>query len=101
MPRKEITAVRKNTTAAAGTSSVAFDEIEEYVRQEIRQRIQKVLEEELTEFLGRGRYERRAGGSRGYRNGHGKPRRLTMKCGTITVFLSRFRSCACRRGLYT
>ena len=71
MPRKEITAVRKNTTAAAGTSSVAFDEIEEYVRQEIQRRIQEVLEEELTEFLGRARYERRSNGSRGYRNGHG------------------------------
>jgi len=91
MPRKEITAVRKTTTAAPRTSSVAFDEIEEYVRQEIQRRIQEVLEEELTEFLGRARYERRSDGSRGYRNGHGKPRRLTMKCGTITVHRPRAR----------
>lgn len=84
MPRKEITAVRKTTPAGAGSSSVSFDQIEDYVREEVQRRIQEILEEELTEFLGRGRYERR-GGRAGYRNGHGKPRRLTMKCGTISV----------------
>lgn len=45
------------------------------------------LEEELTTVLGRGRSERRAGvdPAPGYRKGYGKPRQLTLACGTIEV----------------
>jgi len=85
MPGKEITAARKTTPPAGEPSTVVWEGIEEMAREHVRGYIQDLLEEELTEFLGRARYERRGGGSRGYRNGHGKPRRLTMKCGTITV----------------
>jgi transposase-like protein len=85
MPRKGITAMRKTTPAVGDPSTVVWEEIEEMAREHVRGYIQDLLEEELTEFLGRGRYERRAGDRGGYRNGHGKPRRLTMQCGTITV----------------
>ena len=37
----------------------------------------------MTEFLGRARYDRRGSDDHGYRNGYGKPRRLTMRGGTV------------------
>jgi putative transposase len=51
------------------------------------------LEEEVTEFLGRRKSERRAevDGVVGYRNGYGKPRRLAMSSGTITLRRPRVR----------
>ena len=46
-----------------------------------------VLEEKVSELLGRGKSERRAvvDASAGYHYGHGKPRRLSMMAGTIEV----------------
>jgi transposase-like protein len=51
------------------------------------------LEEEVTELLGRGRSKRRAvvDAPAGYRNGHGKTRRLSMMAGTIEVKRPRVR----------
>jgi len=48
--------------------------------------LQHLLEEEMEEVLGRPRYERREGvdAPPGYRNGFGKPRRLSLMSGTIT-----------------
>jgi transposase-like protein len=54
--------------------------------------MQLVLEEEVTELLGRVRSERRAPGEPAvYRNGYGKPRRLALTNGTITVQRPRVR----------
>lgn len=54
--------------------------------------IQSLLEEEIAELLGRQKSERRrAVDSLVYRNGHGKPRRLTLGCGTVTVYRPRVR----------
>ncbi len=52
-----------------------------------------MLEEEVTEFLGRGRSVRRSGSDEdsGYRNGHGRPRRLTLSSGTIHLRRPRVR----------
>jgi transposase-like protein len=52
-----------------------------------------LLEEEITELLGREKSERRPpiDGGGGYRNGYGKPRRLGMTNGTITVRRPRVR----------
>jgi transposase-like protein len=85
MPGKEITAVKKTTSAVEDPSTVVWEGVEIYVRGEIQRRIQDLLEDEITRFLGRDKYERRRGDRVGYRNGHGKPRRLTLSCGTITV----------------
>jgi len=57
--------------------------------------IQDILEEEITEFLGRRKSERirkRVDTCRGYRNGYGKPRRLALMNGTITVRRPRIRN---------
>jgi putative transposase len=52
-----------------------------------------MLEAEVDGVLGRGRYERRAAidASPGYRNGLGKPRRLSLSNGTITLRRPRVR----------
>jgi transposase-like protein len=53
--------------------------------------MQELLEQEATEHLGRARYERRGSVGTGYRNGHGKPRKVSLACGTIEVRRPRLR----------
>ena len=53
--------------------------------------LQRVLDEEVDDLLGRGRHERRAADAVGYRNGYGKPRRVALMNGTITVRRPRVR----------
>src|SRR2546427_2220524 len=67
--------------------------LEEFARSRIQSWLQDVLEEEVTELLGRGKSERRAvmEAPAGYRNGHGKTRRLSMMAGTIEVKRPRVR----------
>lgn len=67
--------------------------METFVRIEAQKFIQNMLEEEVTDLLGRKRSERKQDTDKqeGYRNGYGKPRKLTMSCGTITVFRPRVR----------
>src|SRR4029078_4926679 len=79
-------------------SRVCWDNLEVFARQQIQTFLQGLLEEEVTELLGRTRSQRREReetqpGTRetAYRNGHGKPRRLTTPCGTIEVRRPRVR----------
>ena len=72
-------------------SSACWQAMEEMARRHIEQWLQGLLEEEVTQFLGRARYDRRGEGERGYRNGYGKPRRLTTRAGTVTVRRPRMR----------
>lgn len=67
--------------------------LESWVRGKVQDFVQDLLEAEVTDLLGRDKSERTAAvdGRAGYRNGHGKPRRLTMSCGTITVQRPRVR----------
>ena len=61
-------------------SRVHWEHLEEWVRQQIQRLIQELLEEEVTEFPGRSRCARRLplDSGVGYRNGYGKPRKLTL-----------------------
>jgi len=59
-------------------------------REGARRMLQTALEVEVDDFLGRARYARRAG-RRGYRNGKGKPRKVAVGCGTVTVQAPRVR----------
>jgi transposase-like protein len=63
------------------------------VRENVRDFIQQILIEERNEFLERDRYERKSAEDPqpGYRNGYGKPRTLTLSCGTIEVRRPRVR----------
>lgn len=75
------------------SSRATWDELESMVRVKVQSFIQDLLEEEVNELLGRRKSERRdqVDGARGSRNGHGKPRRLSLKSGTITVRRPRVR----------
>jgi transposase-like protein len=63
------------------------------MRQRIQMWLQDLLEEEVTELLGREKSERRkeVDAVPGYRNGHGKLRHLTLSQGTIAVRRPRVR----------
>ena len=67
--------------------------LESWVRGQVQDFVQALLEAEVTDLLGRSKSERVTvvDGAAGYRNGHGKPRKLTMSCGTITVKRPRVR----------
>lgn len=66
--------------------------LEDWLRQRIQWLLQRVLEEEVTEALGRTRYARRSAvDAPGSRNGYGKPRRLALMSGTIEVRRPRIR----------
>ena len=72
-------------------STPVWDELEEWTRGRIQEWMQQLLVEEVTEFLGRAKHQRRGVDMQGYRNGYGKPRRLTMRSGTVTVRRPRLR----------
>jgi putative transposase len=82
----------------AGSSRVVWDELETWVRGQAQAFIQGVLEDEVTELLGRDKYERRGGvdAADGYRNGYGKARTLTLSCGTVEVRRPRVRGLEAR-----
>lgn len=83
----------QDITAGQRAQRVTWETLEACVRAKAQEFIQDLLEEEVTELLGRGKSERRAvvDAAAGYRNGHGKPRRLTLGSGTITVRRPRVR----------
>jgi transposase-like protein len=67
--------------------------LEEYARCKIQDWIHDLLQEEITDLLGRKKSERVAAvdGTAGYRNGYGKPRRVSMMAGTVVVRRPRVR----------
>jgi len=83
----------KQTTTGSQTSRIVWDNLEEWARRKVQEFIQSLLEEEITELLGRQKSERRkvVDSPPVYRNGHGKGRKLTLGCGTITVYRPRVR----------
>ena len=74
------------------TASIGFADLESFVRERAQALIQNILEEEVEELLGRCKGERRNGETPvGYRNGHGKERRLATSIGTVKVRRPRVR----------
>ncbi|MCA1628542.1 MAG: IS256 family transposase [Acidobacteria bacterium] len=73
--------------------AVMFSTLEAFAREQIQLFIQRLLEEEVTELLGRAKSERRdpAKAEQAYRNGYGKERGLTLSCGTVKVRRPRVR----------
>jgi putative transposase len=74
--------------AHGGEGTDVFDSLEAYVREGARRMLAAALEEEVTGFLGRGRYER-GKPYRGYRNGHHPTRELTVGVGAVEVRVPR------------
>ncbi|MCI0452318.1 MAG: transposase, partial [Candidatus Latescibacteria bacterium] len=83
----------KRTPRTTSTSMPTWETLEAWARLQIQEKLQDVLEEEVTAFLGRENGQRRAAvdAERGYRNGYQKPRHLSMSGGTITVRRPRVR----------
>ena len=83
----------KLTMESRDTSSVIWENLEEWVRGKAQEFIQSILEEEVTDLLGRQKSERRQGvdSAPAFRNGYGKERKLTLSCGTIEVRRPRVR----------
>src|SRR5215207_9333291 len=83
--------MEKPTTPEPTAST--WERLEDFARAHVQRFIQALLEEEVTELLGRTKSARREAvdTSPGYRNGYGKPRRLTRTSGTITVRRPRVR----------
>ena len=70
-----------------------WEHLEEWLRGQMQGLIQELLEQEVTEFLGRTRPVRRSESDNdaGYRNGYAPSRRLTLSSGTIRVRRPRVR----------
>lgn len=87
----------REATKSVGPSKLPhFEALEDYIRVEVQRLVQQLLDEEATELLGRQRYERAETSdpaeAPAYRNGHGKPRHLTLPIGTIEIRRPRLRN---------
>lgn len=85
--------MEQRTTNHEARSSRTWDHLEDFVREQVQRFIQGLLEEEVTALLERPKSARRTtvAAPRGYRNGYGKPRRLSLSSGTVTVRRPRVR----------
>jgi len=85
--------MKEKSIAKAPESRPVWESLEAFAWQGIQRLLQELLREEVEQALGQRRYERRDGGDAapGYRNGLGKPRRLSAMAGTITVNRPRVR----------
>lgn len=87
--------MKEKNTSTESASTVCYETIEANARRRIQKWLQDLLETEVTEFLGRGKSQRRQEEAvSGYRNGYGKPRRIALTAGTITVRRPRMRNLA-------
>ena len=85
--------MRKQSTTEGHTSRIVWDNLEEWARRKVQEFVQSLLEEEVTELVGRKKSERRKAVDSPpvYRNGYGRGRRLTLGCGTVKVRRPRVR----------
>src|SRR6267142_639171 len=85
--------MKEKSTGTGAESRPTWESLEALARQGVQRLLQQLLEEEVEQVVGRRRYARRDGvdAAPGYRNGFGKPRRLSTMTGTITVRRPRLR----------
>ena len=90
--------MKEQSIVGATESRPVWESLEAFARQGMQRLLQQLLEEEVEQALGRARYARRDGvdAPPGYRNGFGKPRRLSAMAGTITVRRPRIRGVEAR-----
>ena len=71
-----------------------YEGLEGFALEKIRGHLQDLLEQEIGEWLGREKSERKVNPLEqpGYRNGYGKPRRFTMILGTVQIQRPRVRN---------
>ena len=76
------------------SKGIFYEGLEAFAREKIRQHLQDLLEQEVTEWLGREKSQRRVNPIEepGYRNGYGQRRRFTLSMGTIEIRRPRVRN---------
>src|SRR5437763_8105177 len=76
------------------SKGIFYEGVEAFAREKIRQHLQDLLEQEVKEWLGLEKSERRGNAKEqpGYRNGYGKRRRFTLSLGTIEIRRPRVRN---------
>lgn len=86
--------MKKDSIKELKQSRITYEVLEDVVREKVQGFIQDILEEEMTEFLGRAKSERKEGVDirKVYRNGYGKNRRLGLLNGTVTIKRPRLRN---------
>jgi putative transposase len=85
--------VKQQNTREESPSINPYEALESWARANVQDFIQGLLEQEVNEFIGRVKSERRVGpGRRVYRNGHGKTRNFGMMGGTIQIRRPRIRN---------
>lgn len=85
--------MKQKITEGMPESRITWETLEQTVRMKIQEFVQRILNEEVTELLGRDKSERckAVDGGPGFRNGYGKPRKVTLSGGTIMVRRPRVR----------
>lgn len=85
--------MREKHTEGNESKEILYEELEAFARARIREHLQDLLEQEVTEWLGREKSERKRSvlEQPGYRNGYGKARRFTMSVGTVEIRRPRVR----------
>jgi transposase-like protein len=80
--------------ASEESKRIFYEELEQWACGKMREHLQDLLEQEVIEWLGRKKSERKTNASEqpGYRNGYGKPRRFTTRLGTIELRRPRVRN---------
>jgi putative transposase len=79
---------------AGESKGIFYDGLEAFAREKIRRHLQELLEQEVSEWLGREKSQRKMSFSEqpGYRNGYGKARRFTLSVGTVEIRRPRVRN---------
>jgi putative transposase len=90
---QSISRAQRRRSSRESAKRAQWGALEQFTRSRIQDWIEDLLEAEVDELLGRRKSERRAtvDAPAGYRNGHGKPRRLSMMAGTIELSRPRVR----------
>jgi transposase-like protein len=85
--------MRAKHTEKVESKGIFYEGLEEFAREKIREHLQDLLEQEVTEWLGRKKNERKGNALEqpGYRNGYGKTRRFTLSAGTVEIQRPRVR----------
>lgn len=89
MERKD-TLMRSYEKIEVGSTENLRESLDEIARQGALKLLSVILEQEVVDFLGRGRYER-TGEFNGYRNGYGKRRKVAIGSGTMELRAPRVR----------
>lgn len=85
--------MKEEHTEGKESKEIFYQQLEAFARTRIQEHLQDLLEQEVAEWLGREKSQRKVNvlEQPGYRNGYGKQRRFTMSLGTVEIKRPRVR----------